>query len=164
MFRNCDFSGANLSDIVFVECGFTDCNLSLCNLAKTAFRDVKFTGCKMLGLHFEHCNDFGLAFGFERCVLNHSSFYRTKLKNTRFKDTQLHEVDFTECDLTGAVLDNCDFAHATFDRTLLEKADLRTSFNYSIDPEKNRIRKARFSLSGVPGLLYKYDIDIDTAN
>jgi hypothetical protein len=50
---------------------------------------------------------------------------------------------------------------ATFESTIIEKADFRTSFNYSIDPEKNRIKKARFSLAGIAGLLDKYDIEID---
>jgi fluoroquinolone resistance protein len=50
---------------------------------------------------------------------------------------------------------------STFDRTNLEKADFRTSFNYSISPESNRIKKARFSLSGIAGLLDGYDIEIE---
>jgi len=32
--------------------------------------------------------------------------------------------------------------------------------NYSIDPEKNKIKKARFSTAGIAGLLDKYDIEI----
>jgi fluoroquinolone resistance protein len=44
---------------------------------------------------------------------------------------------------------------------LLEKADFRTAYNYSIDPEKNRIKKAKFSIFGVTGLLDKYDIEIE---
>ena len=44
------------------------------------------------------------------------------------------------------------------DQTILEKADFRTAKNYSIDPEQNRLKKAKFSLSGVVGLLRKYDI------
>jgi hypothetical protein len=46
---------------------------------KTAFRDIKFKGCKMLGLNFEDCNEFGLSFNFENCSLNHSSFYKIKV-------------------------------------------------------------------------------------
>jgi uncharacterized protein YjbI with pentapeptide repeats len=72
----------------------------------------------------------------------------------------LHEVDFSECDLTSALLDNCDLLNATFDRTIIEKADFRTAYNYSIDPDNNRIKKARFSKSGIAGLLQKYDIQI----
>jgi hypothetical protein len=53
---------------------------------------------------------------------------------------------------------------AIFENTTIEKSDFRTSFNYLIDPEKNRIRKARFSITGIAGLLDKYDIDIDFKN
>lgn len=161
VFKHCDFSNADLAEIAFVECQFTDCNLSLAGLAKTAFRDVAFKDCKMLGLHFWNCNDFGIAFSFERCLLNHSSFYRMKLKGTAFSNTQLRDVDFTECDLTSAVFDECDLANATFERTIIEKADFRTAFNYSIDPESNKVKKARFSTAGLAGLLDKYDINIE---
>ncbi|HZB12656.1 MAG TPA: pentapeptide repeat-containing protein, partial [Chryseolinea sp.] len=84
-------------------------------------------------------------------------------KKTVFKNSQLQETDFTECDVTGALFDNCDLTNATFAFTILEKADLRTSYNYSIDPEKNRVKKARFSLQGVTGLLDKYDIEIEAS-
>jgi fluoroquinolone resistance protein len=49
---------------------------------------------------------------------------------------------------------------SVFDRTNLEKADFRSAGNYSIDPTTNKIKKARFSLDGVAGLLDKYDIEI----
>ena len=115
----------------------------------------------MLGLHFNNCNEFGLSFSFDNCSLNHASFYKNKIKKTIFKNSQLQEVDFTESDLTSSVFDNCDLARATFDNTTIEKADFRTSYNYSIDPEINRIKKAKFFLTGIAGLLDKYDIEID---
>ena len=71
------------------------------------------------------------------------------------------EVDFTEADLTGALFDNCDLSQARFERTNLEKADLRSSRNFSIDPEINKIKKAKFSIHGITGLLDKYEIEID---
>jgi hypothetical protein len=43
----------------------------------------------------------------------------------------------------------------------LKKADLRTAYNYHIDPESNKLKKAKFSLQGLPGLLDKYGIDIE---
>jgi len=73
----------------------------------------------------------------------------------------LRETDFTDSDLTNVIFDNCDLAKALFDHTILERADLRTSFNYSIDPIANRIKKAKFSITGVVGLLDRYDIDIE---
>ena len=73
----------------------------------------------------------------------------------------MQEVDLVDCDLTNATFLNCDLAGTVFENTILENADLRTSFNYSIDPDQNRIKKAKFSLAGIPGLLNKYDIEIE---
>lgn len=160
-FKNCDFSNADLSEIKFVDCDFNECNLSLARLTLTAFRDARFLNCKMLGLQFDTCNEFGFAVYFENCNLNNSNFYKTKLKATVFKNVVLQEVDFTESDLAAAVFEDCDLLGATFENTNLEKADFRTSFNFAIDPELNRIKKAKFSQNGLAGLLGRYDIDIE---
>jgi fluoroquinolone resistance protein len=48
-----------------------------------------------------------------------------------------------------------------FNRTNLEKCDFRTAFDYSIDPETNRLKNARFSTSGISGLLDKYNLIIE---
>jgi fluoroquinolone resistance protein len=108
---------------------------------------------------FEHCNEFGLSFSFENCNLSHCSFYKTKLRGTLFRNVSLNDADFTDADMSDSVFEGCDLEGAEFKNTLLERADFTTAFNYSIDPEKNRIRKARFSLSGITGLLDKYDIE-----
>ena len=160
-FNFCDFSNTDFTDILFIECTFNNCNLSLVNLNNTAFRDCMFMECKMLGLRFDTCNKYGLLFKFESCTLNHSTFYRTKLKNTGFSNSQLIESDFSGSDLTGSVFDNCDLSGATFEDTILEKVDFRSAYNYSFDPEVNKIKKAKFSLSGIAGLLTKYDIEIE---
>jgi uncharacterized protein YjbI with pentapeptide repeats len=160
-FNGCDFSNTDLSHITFSECTFNGCNLSLAKLTNTGMRNITFTDCKLLGLHFEDCSDFLFAVHFDKCILNLSSFFKQKMKKTNFKSCSLHEVDFTEADCTLAVFDHCDFTGAKFEMTNLEKADLSTSFNYSIDPENNRIKKAKFSMEGIAGLLDKYDIEIE---
>lgn len=83
------------------------------------------------------------------------------MPGTLFKNSHLQETDFAECDLTGSVFENCDLMRAVFENSIMEKADFRTSFNYSIDPERNKMKKAKFSLSGIPGLLEKYNILIE---
>jgi fluoroquinolone resistance protein len=160
-FQNCDFSNFDFSDFKFIECLFEDCNLSLLKLNNTVFRDVKFCACKMLGLHFEQCNPFGLAFQFEHCQLKHTSFYQLKIKSTIFKNSQLEECDFTEADLSQSVFENCNLLNAIFEQTNMEKCDYRTAVNYVVDPENNRIKKAKFSAIGLYGLLHKYDIEIE---
>ncbi len=160
-FNNCNFLNVDLSAITFSECIFKDCDLSLVKLSNTAFKGVKFKGCKLLGLRFEHCADFLFAVQFEGCNLNLSAFFKKNLKHTRFMNCTLHETDFTESNLTSAIFENCDLQRAIFLHTTLEKADFRSSFNYSIDPEFNRIRRAKFSLAGLAGLLDKYDIEVE---
>jgi fluoroquinolone resistance protein len=159
-FNGCDFT-ADLSYIHFTECVFTGCNLSMAKLHQTALRDVQFIECKLVGLHFENCNEFLFAIEADNCVLNLSSFYQRKIKKTIFKNSSLHEVDFTEADLTGSVFDNCDLANAIFQQSIIEKADFRSAYHYSINPDKNRIKKARFSMAGIAGLLDQYDIEIE---
>ncbi len=163
-FSGCNFSNSDLKDIKFYECEFINCNLSLAKLTNTIFRDVQFKDCKMLGLPFDNCNEFGLTVGFENCNLNHSSFYRKRMAKTIFRNSQLVEVDFTDCDLSQALFANCNLSDAKFENTNLEKADLRLAHHYSINPAFNKIKKARFSLTGVVGLLNQYDIEIDMTN
>jgi len=160
-FNNCDLSNADLSKRVFLDCEFTTCNLSSAKLYKAAFKTIKFKDCKLLGLHFEDCDDFLFEVGFENCQLNLSSFYKMKIKKIRFKNCNLSEVDFIESDLSNAIFDTCDLTGTRFENTILEKADLRTSYGYSINPELNKIKKARFSIHGIAGLLDKYDIEIE---
>ena len=160
VFINCNFSNTDLYKIVFSECEFNGCNLSMVKLEKTALKDIRFKDCKLLGVHFGKCDDFLFAVNFENCTMNLASFYKRKLKKTKFLNCSLQEVDFAEADLGAAIFDNCDIAGAIFDNTILEKADFRTSYNYAIDPELNKIKKAKFSIPGVLGLLHKYDIEI----
>jgi len=63
--------------------------------------------------------------------------------------------------LTSAVFDICDLARAVFENTVLEKVDFLTACNFSIDPQINRIKKAKFSMIGLVGLLDKYGIEVN---
>jgi fluoroquinolone resistance protein len=160
-FENCIFSNMDISGMNFIDCEFDSCDFSLARLGNTSFRDVKFKGCKLLGLHFEDCNKTGLYAEFIDCQLDLSSFYRLSLKNIKLRNCSLREVDFTESNLTGLIFDSCELSGAIFKDTILEKADFRTSHNFSIDPEINKIKKAKFSAEGIMGLLDKYDIEIE---
>ena len=160
-FTNCNFEETNLNDIKFMDCNFQDCNWSLVQVNGTVLREVKFKDCKMLGLQFETCNDFGLSFSIENCQLNHSTFFQINIKKTIFRNCQLREIDFSESNLSNVIFDNCDLAQAIFINTVLDKADFRTAYNYSIDPESNRLKKAKFSILGISGLLDKYDLIIE---
>ncbi len=160
-FINCNFANTDLSNINFNECEFTGCNMSMAKLIKTSFREAKFKHCKLFGLHFEDCNPMLFSVQFDTCQLNFSSFYKLKMKKTIFKNTVLQEVDFTATDLTGAIFKDSDLNRAKFENTLLEGADFRSAQHFILNPEQNRIKKAKFSLQGLPGLLTSYAIEVE---
>jgi len=157
-FVNCHFGGVNLAGVVFEDCECVDCDLSMANLSGTALRNVRFKGCKMMGCRFDLCHSFGFEVAFEGCRLHHASFYQRSMKKTPFRDCELHEVDFTEADLSQALFAGCDLMGALFDRTRLDKADLRTAIHYDLDPDNNFIRGAQFALPDVLALLRKHGI------
>jgi len=161
VFKNCNFYNTNLSDYIFRECKFDGCDFSLAKLKNTTLHDISFLNCKLLGIQFQECNSFLFSVSFGNCVLKMSVFYKLKLKKYKFSNCNLQEADFTEADLSGSIFDNCDLQRTVFYNTNLEKADFTTSYNYSFDPERNRIKKARFSRMGVTGLLDKYNIEIE---
>lgn len=114
-----------------------------------------------MGIQFDQCRQLFFSVHFEKCLLDLSSFYKMPLKNTVFDDCSLKEVNFTQASLNSVKFNRCNLYRAVFDHTDLEKADFSTSFNYSIDPAINKVNQAKFSLQGLPGLLDKYDLDIE---
>ncbi|NML36630.1 pentapeptide repeat-containing protein [Chitinophaga sp. G-6-1-13] len=160
-FIDCDFSKSDLRDNSFEDCHFKQCNFSMVILNGAGFRDARFTGCKMLGVDFTQCNRFMFSFSFYECILDYSTFLGTRLRKTLFHDCSLKEVDFSEADLTSADFKNSDLTMARFSNTILEKADFRNAQNFGIDPDFNKMKKARFSALNLSGLLYKYNLDIE---
>lgn len=161
IFESCNFSGSDLSGSRFVECEFRNCDLSMVKMGATVLNDVRFNRCKMLGLRFSDCNELLFAPVFIECNLNLSSFYRMKMKGMVITRCSLQDVDFAEADMSGVVFDDCDLGGAIFENTILEKADFRTSVNWILDPDKNWIKKAKFSLQGIGGLLSRWDIEVE---
>ncbi|WP_425542813.1 pentapeptide repeat-containing protein [Algoriphagus jejuensis] len=70
------------------------------------------------------------------------------------------ETDFSQADLSGSNFSGSELSGTVFDQTNLEKADFREAVNYRIDPERNKIKGARFDLEGLPGLLGKWGIRV----
>jgi uncharacterized protein YjbI with pentapeptide repeats len=82
------------------------------------------------------------------------------MKKTRFTRCSIQEAEFTDTDLTEAIFDECNLSGSTFYHTILTKADFRTATGFTIDPEQNRIKNAKFSVYGLQGLLGKYGIQV----
>ena len=147
-FTRCDFSGADLRGFSFTECDFIDCDLSNANIYGVSFREVIFNGCKMLGLDFEHCGLHGLDIKVSDCILNYCNFTGCSLKKKKFNHCHLIQADFTHADLTEEVFDTCDLSQTLFYNTLLQGADLVSSFHYSFDLSQNRVKGMKVSMEG----------------
>jgi uncharacterized protein YjbI with pentapeptide repeats len=158
---NCDFSNADFSENDFIDCRFESCNFAVAKLNGSGLKNVYFNSCKLVGIDFEHCSDFLFAADFKNCVLDYASFFKKRMKNARFINCSMKEVDFSSADLSGALFGNCDLSMAVFSQCNLEKTDFRTAFNYAFDPGANKMKKAKFSNSGLAGLLGKYNIEIE---
>ncbi len=82
--------------------------------------------------------------------MKNASFKGSNLKENYFTGTSLISADFTDVDLSGTIFHNCD----------LSKADFSSATQYDIDPQTNKIKKAKFSLPEAVGLLRAFDIII----
>ena len=91
---------------------------------------------------------------FQNCILDYCSFHQ-------LKDCSLVAMDFTACDLNQTNFNHFNLQDAIFVNNVLIAADFSTAYNYTIDSNNNQIKNAKFGLSGLPGLLANYKIDID---
>lgn len=157
-FERCDFSACNFIGVTFIDCTFKDCTFTGAKINHVAFRTVHFEHCLMQDINFSMCDKLIFEMHFTHCILDFSKFYTLKVRRMSFTDCSMIAVDFMKADLTEAIFDRCDLYKAVFSNTILEKSDLRTAVNFSIDPEKNKIKKAMFTVQNVKGLLDKYGI------
>ncbi|MEM0998335.1 MAG: pentapeptide repeat-containing protein [Bacteroidota bacterium] len=159
-FSGCNLGGVNLNGVTLAECQFQDCDLSLALLEGSGLRDVRFTTCKMLGLRFDLVRPLLFEVGFTDCILDLSSFFGCAMARAELLRCSLREVDLVGANLSGADLRECDLTGAMFEATRLERADLRGARGFVISPDKNRLKKAKFSSDGLSGLLTDYEIVI----
>lgn len=159
-FDNCDFSQCTFLAVTFIDCTFNGCNLSGAKINYVALRTVSFNDCKITDVNFAMCDKLIFGIAFNRCRLDFSKFYTLKIKGTVFTQCSMIAVDFMNSDLTQVVFDRCDLYRSEFHKAIANKANFKTSFNYTIDPEKTKIKKAVFSSDGLKGLLARHEIEV----
>jgi uncharacterized protein YjbI with pentapeptide repeats len=157
-FTNCTFSACNFIDVTFIDCVFNDCIFNEAKINHVALRTVTFNRCKIKEVNFAMCNKVIFEVRFNDCVLDFSKFYTLKIKGTPFINCSLIAVDFMATDLTEVLFENCDLYRAEFAKAIANKANFKTSYNYTIDPKTTKLKKAVFSSEGLKGLLFKHDI------
>jgi uncharacterized protein YjbI with pentapeptide repeats len=163
-FVACSLKGTEIRACRFIECAFDHCDLSLVRLPRTAFSGCRFEESKIIGVNWTEAlwpsTRLRAPVGFERCVLNDSTFLGLDLTETRIVDCTAHDVDFREADLARADFSGTDLAGSMFVNTSLRGADLRSARGYRIDPRENPLTGARFSLPEAVSLLDGLDIEL----
>jgi len=160
-FDRCDFSESLLRNTQFCSCVFINCNLSLPKLDGCRFQDVRFVDCKIVGAEFFKCEKTFFFPKFERCLLHYCNFSDLNMKKISFNGSRLRECIFTNTNLDSADFTDVDLSGTVFHSCNLSTADFTSAVRYDIDPQKNKIKKAKFSLPEVIGLLRGFDIKIE---
>lgn len=157
-FTDCNFTDCNFSGVVFTDCIFNNCNFREAQINYVGLRNVLFNHCDFTDVNFAMTDQLLFEFHFKDCQLDYAKFYALKLKKMSFTNCSMIAVDFMTTDLTEVLFDNCNLHKAVFTDAVADKADFLTSYNFTIDPEKTKLRKAQFSKEGLKGLLQKYEI------
>ena len=168
-FHDCTFIGCSFTESVFdscrfVNCIFKHCDLSLVQVPNSVFSATKMEGSKIIGVDWTQADwsstKLGDPIGFTKCDISHSTFIGLNLKNFHITECIAKDVDFREADLTEAVFTGTDLSESLFNGTNLTEADLSRSRNYHIDPGRNVLKRAKFSMPEAMSLLYSLDIEL----
>jgi len=145
------------------------CNLSIalsnCKLfcsieATTTLTHRVFNNCKIMGVDFTKCDTLMIDFSMDECKIKNCLFSNLNLKKCNFYKSEVMESDFVNTNLSGSNLSESNFSGSLFHNTNLFKVNLIKSINYNINPLKNNIKEADFSLPEAMTLLNAFQITI----
>jgi uncharacterized protein YjbI with pentapeptide repeats len=162
VFLHCRFTETVFRGCRFVSCTFRRCDLSLVQVPESTFSSTRFENSTVIGVDWTQADwppaGLGDPIAFLNCAISHSTFIGLRLRGIQIRDCVARDVDFRETDLSYADIGGTDLAESMFIHTDLTEADLSRARNYSIDPGRNVLTKARFSLPEAMSLLYCMDI------
>ncbi|MGE5431346.1 MAG: pentapeptide repeat-containing protein [Syntrophomonadaceae bacterium] len=158
-FDKMNFEKTRLKYVRFENCTFNKSNLSLVRINGSRFIDCKFTDCKMIGINWQEA-EAPIEIIMDKCKLDYSIFYGLDLRRIEITESFAKEVNFENADLSKGKFNGTDFSSSKFKNTNLSFSDLREATNYDINPEFNKIKKAKFSMPEAMTLLQCFDIEI----
>jgi uncharacterized protein YjbI with pentapeptide repeats len=94
-------------------------------------------------------------------MMDYVSFVGKKMTKTNFLDCSLKDANFSNTDLSSSTFKKSNLEGCIFNKTQLKNVDFTTAYNFTLDPEINFIKKAKFSREALQGLLAKYDIVVE---
>ena len=164
VFKDCSFAETEFIKCRFVDCTFQKCDLGLVQMPECSFSGTVFEHSKCIGINWAQADwptpRLGKPIRFKACAISHSTFIGLNLEGIQIVDSIAPDVDFREANLSPADFSGTDLSESLFNQTNLSQADLSRARNYLIDPAKNELKGARFSLPEAMSLLYNMDIEL----
>ena len=149
-----DLAGAELENVRFETCSFVGTNLT-----DARFSDVTFEGCKLVGVDFRKCRAFpSVDVSFVDCILDGCNFSDLALPRQKFVSCDVRRCVFLRTDLADADFSHSDLDESIFAECNLRRADFSRARNYAIDPARNKVVGATFSLPEAASLLRGFGI------
>jgi fluoroquinolone resistance protein len=159
-FVDCDFTESDFSNSLFSECIFKTSNLSFAKFNESKFQDVHFDGCKILGVDFTQLSKLILEIGFENSKITKCIFASLELDGTNFINCQIIQTDFYDTILKKSNFSGSDLKDTVFENADLTEANFKDSKNYLINPLKNKIKNAEFTMPEAIVLLESLEVKI----
>ena len=118
VFEECEFTGCNFVSCKFRKCKFINCSFNDCTISDMVpfncrFNEVKFAGCKVIGVDWTKTEDLR-SLDFSGCQINYSNFRMLKIPKTKLIACEAKEVDFAEADLNQSDFQRTDFEKSVF--------------------------------------------------
>lgn len=158
-FEKVNFEKAKLKYVRFENCTFKNCNLGLVKLTGSRFIDCEFFDCKMIGINWTEVEE-PVKIKIENSKIDYSIFFAMDLRRIEITECEAREVNFENADISKGKFNGTNFISSKFKNTNLSASDFREAMNYDINPEFNKIKKAKFSMPEVMTLLQCFDIEI----
>jgi fluoroquinolone resistance protein len=168
VFANCTFAEAVFANCKFRDCTFRECDLRLAQVPGATFTNTGFERSKVTGVNWTTSawpkGGLFTPVHFTDCDIGLSVFFGLDLRKIQIVRCSAKGADFAEADLTQANCTGTDFTESRFLHTDLTEADFTGATNYSIAASMNTLKKTKFALPEVIGLLYGLDIIIVNAD
>ena len=159
-FERCGLREGVLTATRMIDCVFEQCDLSMIQIGAAVFKDCQFENCRLLGIDWGAAEEL-VGLRFRNSTLNHNLFSGASPKDLIIAECTVREAIFEQSDLKKSDFRQSDFSGTTFVDCDLRGADFREAKGVFLDPLRNRMNKARFSLPEAVDLLRAMEIDLD---
>ena len=164
IFIDCLFNEATFKQCHFQNCEFKRCDLSLVHWTGSTFQNGRFQQTKLIGVDWsrlawsKYIKESPLHF--DSCILDYGTFIGLNLHKQKMVDCSIKDVDFSDADLTKATFERSDLTRTQFRNTNITKANFQQARNYDINPQRNKVSQAQFSMPEAIALLHSLDIKL----